>query len=127
MMKVLSKSAKTVQDALSKKGLSFEVIELSSSTRTAHDAAATIGCEVAQIIKSLLFRSGKTNQPVLILASGVNRVNEKTIEILIVAQQACVNTLLKVPTRILHPRNNWVCNWRCSTSRSQAKNTSNFS
>lgn len=81
--KVLSKSAKTVQDTLSKKGLSFEVIELSSSTRTANDAAATIGCEVAQIVKSLLFRSEKTNQPVLILASGINRVNEKIIEKLI--------------------------------------------
>lgn len=82
-MKALSKSAKTVQEALSQKGLSFEVVELSSSTRTANDAAATIGCEVVQIIKSLLFRSGKANQPVLILASGLNRVNEKTIEKLI--------------------------------------------
>lgn len=35
---------------------------------------------MAQIIKSLLFRSEKSNQPILILASGVNRVNEKTIE-----------------------------------------------
>ena len=45
----LSKSAQSVQDALSQKGLAFEVVELSSSTRTANDAAATIGCEVAQI------------------------------------------------------------------------------
>jgi len=81
--KILSKSAQSVQDALSQKGLVFEVVELSSSTRTANDAAATIGCEVAQIVKSLLFRSVKTNQPVLILASGVNRVNEKTIEKLV--------------------------------------------
>ena len=79
----LSKSAQSVQDALSQKGLAFEVVELSSSTRTANDAAATIGCEVAQIVKSLLFRSANTNQPVLILASGINRVNEKTIEKLI--------------------------------------------
>jgi prolyl-tRNA editing enzyme YbaK/EbsC (Cys-tRNA(Pro) deacylase) len=78
--KNLSKSAQSVQDVLSQKGLSFEVVELSSSTRTANDAAATIGCEVAQIVKSLLFRSANTNQPVLVLASGINRVNEKTIE-----------------------------------------------
>ncbi|BCA96395.1 cys-tRNA(pro)/cys-tRNA(cys) deacylase [Legionella antarctica] len=78
--KNLRKSAKAVQDALSKKGLAFKVIELSSSTRTANDAAATLGCDVAQIVKSLLFRSKKTNQPILILASGINRVNEKTIE-----------------------------------------------
>ncbi len=81
--KNLSKSAQSVQDALSQKGLVFEVVELSSSTRTANDAATTIGCEVAQIVKSLLFRSANTNQPVLILASGINRVNEKTIESLI--------------------------------------------
>ncbi len=81
--KYLSKSAQSVQDALSQKGLAFEVIELSSSTRTANDAAATIGCKVAQIVKSLLFRSSNTSQPVLILASGINRVNEKIIEKLI--------------------------------------------
>ncbi len=78
--KLLSKSAQTVQQALAKKGLAFEVLELSASTRTANDAANTIGCEVAQIMKSLLFCSAKTKQPVLVLASGVNRVNEKIIE-----------------------------------------------
>ena len=81
--KNLSKSAQCVQDALSQNGLAFEVVELSSSTRTANDAATTIGCEVAQIVKSLLFRSANTNLPVLILASGINRVNENTIERLI--------------------------------------------
>lgn len=79
----LSKSAQRVQDVLSKKGLAFEVVELSSSTRTANDAATTIGCEVAQIVKSLLFCSKESKQPVLILASGINRVNEKTIETII--------------------------------------------
>ncbi|MBA3535015.1 MAG: YbaK/EbsC family protein [Tatlockia sp.] len=79
----LSKSAQSAHDALTKKGLGFEVLELSSSTRTANDAATTIGCELAQIVKSLLFRSTTANQPVLILASGINRVNEKTIEQLV--------------------------------------------
>ncbi|MBI2785582.1 MAG: YbaK/EbsC family protein [Legionella longbeachae] len=78
--KTLSKSAQSVQQALAEKGLVFEVIELSSSTRTANDAANSIGCDVAQIMKSLLFRTAKTNQPVLVLASGSNRVNEKMIE-----------------------------------------------
>lgn len=81
--KNLAKSAQSVQDFLTEKGLIFEVLELSASTRTANDAATTIGCEVAQIVKSLMFRSADTNQPILILASGVNRVNEKAIEILI--------------------------------------------
>ncbi len=76
----LSKSAKTVQDALIQQGLPFNVVELSASTHTANDAALALNCEVAQIIKSLLFRTQKTNQPILILACGVNRVNEKVIE-----------------------------------------------
>lgn len=78
--KILSKSAQSVQQALAKKGLAFEVLELSESTRTASDAANTIGCEVVQIMKSLLFCSAKTKQLVLVLASGINRVNEKIIE-----------------------------------------------
>lgn len=79
----LSKSAQSVQDVLLQHGLEFTVEELSASTRTANDAAASIGCEVAQIIKSLMFRTAKTHKPILILASGVNRVNEKTIATLI--------------------------------------------
>jgi prolyl-tRNA editing enzyme YbaK/EbsC (Cys-tRNA(Pro) deacylase) len=78
--KILSKSAQSVQQALAEKGLIFEVVELAASTRTAMDAAETIGCNVAQIMKSLLFCTAKTRQPVLILASGVNRVNEQIIE-----------------------------------------------
>lgn len=83
MNKTLSKSAKSVQDALFEKNLTSEVMELSSSTRSANDAAATIGCDVAQIIKSLLFKTKNTDRPVLVLASGINRVNEKTIEKLV--------------------------------------------
>lgn len=75
----LTKSARRVQDALATKGLDFKVIELDESTRTAQDAATAIGCEVAQIIKSLLFCTADTHQPLLVLTSGVNRVNEKTI------------------------------------------------
>lgn len=76
----LSKSAKSVQIALAEKGFQLTVIELAASTRTAQDAANTIGCEVAQIVKSLIFKTKETNKPILILASGINRVNEKAIE-----------------------------------------------
>lgn len=79
----LSKSAESVQQALLQKGLAIVVVELSSSTRTANEAAATIGCEIAQIVKSLLFRTKHTNQPVLVLASGINRVSEKAVEKLV--------------------------------------------
>jgi prolyl-tRNA editing enzyme YbaK/EbsC (Cys-tRNA(Pro) deacylase) len=56
------------------------VIELPTSTRTANEAAASIGCTVAQIVKSLIFRTKESHLPVLVLTSGVNRVNEKIIE-----------------------------------------------
>jgi prolyl-tRNA editing enzyme YbaK/EbsC (Cys-tRNA(Pro) deacylase) len=84
--KNLSKSAQSVQAALLQKELSSEVIELSSSTRTANDAAKALGCEVAQIVKSLLFRSESTRQPILVLVSGANRVDEKIIGKLVCEQ-----------------------------------------
>jgi len=76
----LAKSAQSVQDALARNGIDCKVLELSESTRTANDAATTIGCDVAQIVKSLIFKTKTTQKPVLILASGPNRVNEKVIE-----------------------------------------------
>lgn len=79
----ISKSAQLVQDVLLEKGMSIDVMELPASTRTANDAAMTLNCEIAQIVKSLLFRSAMSNKPILILASGINRVDEKVIEKLI--------------------------------------------
>lgn len=76
----LTRSAASVQEALNNKGLECMVRELPQSTRTAIDAATAIGCEVTQIVKSLIFKTKTTHRPVLILASGPNRVNEKVIE-----------------------------------------------
>jgi len=47
------------------------------STRTAQEAANAIGCEVAHILKSIVFKTKETGRPILVLASGINRVNEK--------------------------------------------------
>ena len=69
-----SPSALKVQATL---GDRFEVLEFDASTRTAADAAAAIGCEVAQIAKSLIFRGGTSGRAVLIIASGVDRIDEK--------------------------------------------------
>ena len=68
-----------VQRALDGYGLSLQVVELPDSTRTAADAAAAIGTTVAQIAKSLIFRTLETDRPVLVIASGVNRVDEKLV------------------------------------------------
>jgi prolyl-tRNA editing enzyme YbaK/EbsC (Cys-tRNA(Pro) deacylase) len=75
----LSPSAARVQEALTKAGIEARVVELPDSTRTAAEAAAAIGCEVAQIAKSLVFRGKTSGNPILVIASGTNRVNEKTI------------------------------------------------
>lgn len=80
MSKILSKTAQSVQDVLAAKGLKCRVVEFSSSTGIALKAAQSIGCDVAQIIKSLIFKTALTHQPVLVLASGCNRVNEQAIE-----------------------------------------------
>lgn len=79
-IQTLPKSAQSIQEALASKGLECNVLVLSESTRTASDAALTIGCNVAQIVKSLIFKTKHTGKPVLILASGANRVKEKVIE-----------------------------------------------
>jgi prolyl-tRNA editing enzyme YbaK/EbsC (Cys-tRNA(Pro) deacylase) len=75
----LQSSAKKVQEALTALGLSCQVVELPASTRTAQEAAQAIGCTVAQIVKSLIFRGTRTGKPILVLASGVNRVNEQRL------------------------------------------------
>ena len=73
-------SALKVQGVL---GPSYEVLEFDAGTRTAADAAAAIGCSVAEIAKSLLFRARDSGRPVLVVASGVNRVDEKKVAALI--------------------------------------------
>lgn len=73
----LKPSAQKVQDALVAAGFANAVIEVPDSTRTAAEAAAALGCEVAHIVKSLVFRGRTSARPVMVLASGANRVDEK--------------------------------------------------
>lgn len=76
-------SAQRVQDALVARGCRNEVVELPGSTRTAAEAAAAIGCTVAQIAKSLVFTGKQTGRGFLVIASGANRVNEKALQTLV--------------------------------------------
>ncbi|MBS0606185.1 MAG: YbaK/EbsC family protein [Parachlamydiales bacterium] len=76
----LTKNAQTIQELLSQRGIDTKVIEFPASTRTAADAAAAIGCDAAQILKSLIFQTKNTHRPILVLVSGLNRVNEQLIE-----------------------------------------------
>jgi prolyl-tRNA editing enzyme YbaK/EbsC (Cys-tRNA(Pro) deacylase) len=72
----LSSSAQRVQDALAQLGLPCRVVELPDSTRTAAEAAQAVGCSVGQIVKSLVFRGAESNRPIMVVASGANRVSE---------------------------------------------------
>lgn len=74
--KALPASAQRVQEAAHALGLDVAVMEMAASTRTAADAAAACGCEVGQIVKSLLFRGAASGKPYMVLVSGTNRLNE---------------------------------------------------
>lgn len=76
----LKKSAERVQSVLNELGFELNVVEMSESTRTAQEAADAIGCTVGQIAKSLIFKGKISQKPILIIASGTNRVNEKRIK-----------------------------------------------
>jgi prolyl-tRNA editing enzyme YbaK/EbsC (Cys-tRNA(Pro) deacylase) len=79
----LSQSAMKVQQALNAIGLQVEVMELPASTRTSLEAAQAIGCQVGQIAKSIIFQALTSHRPILVIASGPNRVSEQMIEDLI--------------------------------------------
>ena len=79
MSETLSSSANRVQESLQELGLTLNVVELPASTRTAGDAARAIGCKVQHIAKSLVFRGKNTDSPILVIASGANRVDEKKL------------------------------------------------
>jgi prolyl-tRNA editing enzyme YbaK/EbsC (Cys-tRNA(Pro) deacylase) len=55
-------------------GLDVRPVTFAAETRTAVDAARHVGCELAQIVKSLVFRTGE--EPLLYLVSGANRLDE---------------------------------------------------
>lgn len=75
----LKTSSQRVQDILQDHKLDLKVIEFSELTRTSQEAAKTIGCEVGQIAKTLIFKGTTTGKPICIIASGKNRVDEKKI------------------------------------------------
>jgi prolyl-tRNA editing enzyme YbaK/EbsC (Cys-tRNA(Pro) deacylase) len=81
----LSPSARKVQAALAARGFTLQVVELpqTRSTRTSAEAAAAVGCTVGQIAKSIVFRAARSQRPVLVLTSGVNRVSESAVAVLV--------------------------------------------
>ena len=78
-MPTLSTSAQKIQDQLKSLGYEYTVTEHTESTRTAQEAADRAGCELGQIVKSLIFKGKESGKPILVLTSGANRVDEKRI------------------------------------------------
>jgi orotate phosphoribosyltransferase len=72
-LRPLHPNARRVQERLGAAGLSTRVVEVESSVRTAHEAASSLGVEVGQIVKSLVFEAD--GEPVLLLVAGDHRVD----------------------------------------------------
>ncbi len=66
-------SVERVRAALAAAGHADTIAAFPEGTRSAADAAAAVGCDVAQIAKSIIFRAG--GRAVLVIASGANRVD----------------------------------------------------
>lgn len=74
----LSAKALRFQSVLDEYSPDSRVVEFKQSARTAQEAADAIGCELDQIVKSLVFRTG-SDGAVLVLTAGGNRVDEALI------------------------------------------------
>lgn len=69
------RTAQLLKDA----GIDSPVVEFEQPTRTSAEAAAAIGCSVAEIAKSIVFRGKASGQAVVVVASGDNRVSEAKV------------------------------------------------
>ena len=78
-MPVLSPSAQKVQQWLLAHGSDAVIIEHENPGRTAAEAAVLLNCDVAQIAKSIIFKSASTGKSVLVITSGGNRVDETKV------------------------------------------------
>jgi Cys-tRNA(Pro) deacylase len=78
----LPPSAQRVADALAAHGVATTVIEYEVPARTSAEAARVLGCEAGRIAKSLVFRAA-SGRPVLVIASGAHRVDERKVAALL--------------------------------------------
>ena len=76
---MMNPTAQKVQEILHGLGCECRVLEFTESTRTAQEAAERAGCQLSQIVKSLIFQGAESGKPILVLTSGVNRVDEKKL------------------------------------------------
>lgn len=72
-----------IHEALLRCGVGASVRHLEASTRTVSDAARALDCAEAHIGKSIVLRTAVSDQPLLVIASGTNRISEVRISTLI--------------------------------------------
>jgi prolyl-tRNA editing enzyme YbaK/EbsC (Cys-tRNA(Pro) deacylase) len=72
-------TALRIQTLLADARVDSRVVEFEQPTRTSAEAAAAIGCSVAEIAKSVVFRAKRSGQAVVVVASGDNRVCEDKV------------------------------------------------
>jgi prolyl-tRNA editing enzyme YbaK/EbsC (Cys-tRNA(Pro) deacylase) len=75
----LPRASRRVADALASRGHAGEVRVLADSARSAAEAAAALGVEQAQIVKSLVFRGGRSGEAVIVLVGGTSRVDQEAL------------------------------------------------
>lgn len=93
----LPETAQRVADLLANIGHDKLVVMLSESGKTSAEAAAGLGCSVAEIAKSIVFRRLSDNAAVMVIASGSNRVDEEKVA-------AIVGALGKADARFVKER-----------------------
>lgn len=74
----MSKGRSEFEKKMEEQGIHLEIFPLSRSTRTAVEAAQAIDCQLGQIAKSIVFETA-SGKPVLVIASGANRIDEKKL------------------------------------------------
>ncbi|MGL4231864.1 MAG: YbaK/EbsC family protein [Casimicrobium sp.] len=82
MTSALSPTAQRVQETLESLGSNATIREHPEACRTSAEAAVVLGCSVAQIAKSVIFRGETSGQSILVVASGANRVDVQKVEAL---------------------------------------------
>ena len=82
LQSVLPDTVARVADLLVILGHSEKIVMLPESGKTSAEAASGLGCQVAEIAKSIVFRRLADDMPVMVIASGVNRVDEKKVSAL---------------------------------------------
>ena len=93
MSQILQSAAVTrVREALMHTGISTEIVELPGAARTARQAAAFLGCDVAQIANSLVFRS-TSDEALLVMSSGAKRVELDRLAALLGESVAIASTM----------------------------------